>query len=34
MLLRTAMSKEQFYAAGWPDRAAEEAVALYGAARG
>jgi hypothetical protein len=23
------MSKEQFYADGWPDRAAEEAVALY-----
>jgi len=33
MLLRTAMSKEQFYADGWPDRAAEEAVAVYGAAR-
>jgi peptide deformylase len=33
MLLRTAMSKEQFYAGEWPDRAAEEAVAVYGAAR-
>jgi peptide deformylase len=31
MLMRTAMSKEQFYADGWPDRAAEEAVELYGA---
>lgn len=31
MQMRTAMSKEQFYADGWSDRAAEEAVALYAA---
>jgi peptide deformylase len=31
MLIRTAMSKEQFYADGWSDRAAEDAVAIFGA---